>query len=84
MNNMIEYLLDVLKQQGLSFLLLALGVWIAYEKVQEQDAKINRLQSDVIECNERIIQYYQDNQAMLIRAMDRNTAALREVVEGRD
>lgn len=60
MNTTIMWVLDLLKKQGLSFVLLAFAVWYFYGEVQRLETK-----SDI--CNTRMMELYQ---GVILQNMD--------------
>lgn len=55
MNNPWLWLLDLLKKQGLSFLLLGFAVWYFYGEVQRLEAKSDLCQTRIINIQEQVI-----------------------------
>lgn len=55
MNNTFVWLLDLLKKQGLSFVLLGFAVWYFYGEVQRLNQKVEMYQSRIIELYQGVI-----------------------------
>lgn len=67
-----ELLIEQLKKQGLSVLLLFAGIWFLYTDRQMANARIEQ-------CHKDQLEYYKNNTTMVIDAINRNTEALREL-----
>lgn len=64
---------EILKKQGLSFLLLGIAVWYFYTENKELRNEVRTLQSDVIS------KYQMDNVEMR-KAIDRNTFVIETLI----
>jgi hypothetical protein len=71
MNNSFAWLLELLKKQGLSFVLLAFAIWYFYGEVQ-------RLEQKSDQCHGRIIEVYQ---GVLLENVDLMKQVNRELQE---
>jgi hypothetical protein len=70
-------IIEQLKKQGLSVLLLFAGIWFLYTDRQSANERIEL-------CHKDQIEYYKNNTNMLIEAMNRNTEALKELQKERE
>ncbi len=67
-------LIDMLKKQGLSFLLLGVAVYFFYGQYNVLSDKIN-------DCNQAIIDHYERENEKLYEVIERNTMALDRINE---
>lgn len=74
MNNSFAWLMDLLKKQGLSFVLLGFAIWYFYGEVQRLENK-----SDI--CQDNIISLYQNvilQNTETLKKLDRELEELNE------
>jgi hypothetical protein len=69
-----EKLFEILKRQGISFLLLGIAVWYFYTENKELRGELKDLQSDVI-------RNYQNDNAKMREAIDRNTFVIQSLLK---
>lgn len=69
---MLKFLLDTLRTQGLSFLLLGVAVWY----LQSQNMELRR---DVLRCQETQLQWLTSKNEGLTSALEANTAVLGQI-----
>lgn len=69
MSNTQVWLLDQLKNQGPSFVLMGVIVWFLYSEMQLQKTDIKQLQVEIQACNK-------SNQDLIINQLQKNTRLL--------
>jgi len=70
---MVKYILEILRTQGLSFLLLGVAVWY----LQSQNMELRR---DVLNCQSTQIEYLTTKTETLTKTLESNTTALNRIV----
>jgi phosphoglycerate-specific signal transduction histidine kinase len=66
------WIIESVKRQGFSWLLTALAVWFFYNQTQTMQQKID-------DCNNTIIEMYQNDRETLIKVLQTNTDALEKL-----
>lgn len=72
MKNVWTWFLTMMQQQGLSFVLLALGVYFFYQELEE-------VQEENKACTEQILQVYQEMVKQNHAVISANTATIEEL-----
>lgn len=73
---MLKELFEILKKQGLSFVVMGISIWYFYIQQEKLQEKQQQMQVEMQQCNDSFIEYMKDNQVMLIRVIEKNTMAL--------
>ena len=71
---------ELVKSQGLSVvLLMCVSAWFAYDNYNyriKMEIKYNDLQTEVMSCNDRIIEIYREERETMLQTIDKNTTVL--------
>lgn len=75
------WIMNQVKRYGAVFVLLLIAVWYFYKEDEKQDLKIEALHIEIKQCNERVIQMYQDDHTKMLDVISKNTQAFEKLVE---